>query len=117
MATSQDFVNWVCSEGLVPQFLMYAIMAEGDGIRDFGRGSTHTTIYFPEVKAFHICLPPVEEQQEIVSRISKLLPIAEAIECRIVVAVARSEETPHAFLAKAFRGELVETEPEVAQLR
>jgi type I restriction enzyme S subunit len=30
MATSQDFVNWVCSETISPEFLMYALMAEGE---------------------------------------------------------------------------------------
>jgi len=29
MTTSQDFVNWVCSDALNPEFLMFAIMAEG----------------------------------------------------------------------------------------
>jgi len=58
MATSQDFVTWSCSTCLDPDFLMKALLAEGDDIRRFGEGSTHTTIYFPEVKAFHaLCRP------------------------------------------------------------
>ena len=52
MATSQDFVTWSCTPALQPEYLMYALMAEGKGIRRFGRGSTHTTIYFPELRAF-----------------------------------------------------------------
>ena len=28
-------------------------------------GTTHQTIYFPEVKAFHVCLPSLKEQQKI----------------------------------------------------
>jgi restriction endonuclease S subunit len=73
MATSQDFVNWVCSEALEPQFLMYALMAEGSHIRNFGKGTTHTTIYFPEVLAFHLCLPPIAEQHRIVAKLEALL--------------------------------------------
>jgi type I restriction enzyme S subunit len=72
MATSQDFVNWVCSEALRPEFLMYALMAEKDSLRKFGKGTTHTTIYFPEVKALNICLPPQNEQKRIVSKIEEL---------------------------------------------
>lgn len=73
MATSQDFVTWTCSEALDPDYLKNALLAEGDEIRRFGEGSTHTTIYFPEVKAFHIDLPPVEEQRRIVLKTDSLL--------------------------------------------
>lgn len=114
MATSQDFVNWVCSKAVVPEFLMYALMAEGEGIRRFGRGTTHTTIYFPEVKALHICLPPVGEQQEIVRRVRSLLKLAEPIDRRVAAATARTDKLTQTVLAKAFRGELVATEAELA---
>lgn len=73
MATSQDFVNWVCSEALDPRFLMYALMAEGDHLLNFGKGTTHTTIYFPEALAFHLCLPPLAEQRRIVETVSLVL--------------------------------------------
>jgi len=66
MATSQDFVNWVCSEQLDPRFLQYLLIAEGNDIVRFASGSVHQTIYFPEAKAFHICHPPLSEQRRIV---------------------------------------------------
>jgi type I restriction enzyme S subunit len=66
MATSQDFVNWVCSEQLNPDFLKYLLIAEGKDILRFASGSVHQTIYFPEVKAFHICYPSLPEQDRIV---------------------------------------------------
>ncbi len=67
MATSQDFVNWVCSERLHPEFLQYLFIAEGkEGLHRFSSGAVHQTIYFPEAKAFHICYPPLGEQQRIV---------------------------------------------------
>jgi type I restriction enzyme, S subunit len=106
MATSQDFVNWVCSEALLPKFLMYALMAEGEGIRKFGRGTTHTTIYYPEVKALHICLPPIEEQREIVHRIETLFERADQIEQQVVAATKRTEALTQAVLGKAFAGKL-----------
>jgi len=31
----------------------------------FASGTTHQTIYYPEVKAFHVCLPAIEEQRAI----------------------------------------------------
>jgi type I restriction enzyme S subunit len=66
MATSQDFVNWVCSAKLDPRFLQYVFLAEGENILRFASGSVHQTIYFPEAKAFHVCYPPLSEQQRIV---------------------------------------------------
>jgi type I restriction enzyme S subunit len=67
MATSQDFVNWICSNDLEPDFLKYLFIAEGDDILRFASGAVHQTIYFPEAKAFHICHPQVAEQRRIVS--------------------------------------------------
>jgi len=65
MATSQDFVNWVCSENLDYRFLKYVFLAERRAFLRFASGTTHQTIYFPEAKAFHVCLPPIPEQRAI----------------------------------------------------
>ena len=65
MATSQDFVNWVCSEAIDYRFLKYVLLAEREAFLRFASGTTHQTIYFPEVKAFHVCLPPIDEQRAI----------------------------------------------------
>jgi type I restriction enzyme, S subunit len=59
MATSQDFVNWVCGDELEPDFLKHLLLAEGEDLLRFASGAVHQTIYFPEVKAFH-----VPDQQE-----------------------------------------------------
>ncbi|HEU4653136.1 MAG TPA: restriction endonuclease subunit S [Steroidobacteraceae bacterium] len=67
MATSQDFVNWVCSGDLDPEFLQYLFIAEGDDLLRFASGAVHQTIYFPEAKAFHICHPGIPEQRRIVA--------------------------------------------------
>lgn len=73
MATSQDFVNWVCSNGLVPDFLKYLFLAEGrEGLLRYASGSVHQTIYFPEAKAFHICHPSPDEQRKIVKQCDAL---------------------------------------------
>lgn len=66
MATSQDFVNWVCDpDKLDYRFLKYILLGERNSFGRFAHGTTHQTIYFPEVKAFHVCAPEVEEQQAI----------------------------------------------------
>jgi type I restriction enzyme S subunit len=72
MATSQDFVNWVCSEAIDHRFLKYVLVAERNAFLRFASGTTHQTIYFPEVKAFHICLPPIDEQRSIAGILTAL---------------------------------------------
>lgn len=73
MATSQDFVNWVCSGRIDPEFLKYLFLAEGRGLLRFASGAVHQTIYFPEAKAFHVCSPPIHEQRRIVGILDKTL--------------------------------------------
>lgn len=70
MATSQDFVNWVCSERIDFRFLKYVLLSEHETFLSFASGTTHQTIYFPEVKAFHVCLPPLDVQHRIVTILS-----------------------------------------------
>jgi type I restriction enzyme S subunit len=60
-------------------------------------------------------LPPMPEQAEIVRQVDALFALADAIERRVAVATARAEKLPQAILAKAFAGELVPTEAELAR--
>ncbi|MEO8034765.1 MAG: restriction endonuclease subunit S, partial [Acidobacteriota bacterium] len=46
MATSQDFVNWVCDPDLLDfRYLKYALLAERTSYSRFAHGTTHQTIY------------------------------------------------------------------------
>lgn len=72
MSTSQDFANWVCSENIDYRFLKFALLAERESFARFSYGSTHQTIYYPELKAFHICLPPIAEQKRIANALQAL---------------------------------------------
>lgn len=72
MATSQDFANWICSPDLDYRYLKYALIAEGDALLNFASGSVHQTIYFPELKSFHIAAPERPEQSAIADILSAL---------------------------------------------
>ncbi|MDX9806501.1 MAG: restriction endonuclease subunit S [bacterium] len=63
------------------------------------------------VKAFPVPLPPIEEQHEIVRRVEKLFAIANSLEEKYKTAIARVEKIEQSVLAKAFRGELVDPDP------
>ena len=73
MATSQDFVNWVCGPGLQPLFLMYLLRASRVAIRGLSSGAIHKTVYVPTVKAFQVCIPDVAEQKGIADEVRKRL--------------------------------------------
>ncbi len=65
MATSQDFVNWVCGPEMNHRYLKYLFLAEQESLRRFAHGTTHQTIYFPEVKAFYVLLPTRRVQERV----------------------------------------------------
>ncbi|HYR88443.1 MAG TPA: restriction endonuclease subunit S [Terriglobia bacterium] len=68
-----------------------------------------------KVATLPIALAPLEEQHEIVRRVEALFKLADMIEKRVEAATKRADKLTHAILAKAFRGELVPTEAELAR--
>lgn len=63
MATSQDFVNWVCGDRLDPVFLMTALLVSRNRLRSLSTGSTHKTIYLRVAEKFRVLVPPMELQR------------------------------------------------------
>ncbi|MHB1865541.1 MAG: restriction endonuclease subunit S [Candidatus Saccharimonadales bacterium] len=68
-----------------------------------------------EVRALHLSLPPLKEQEEIVRRVNGLFALADKIETRYKTVQQQVDRLPQSILAKAFRGELVPTEAELAE--
>ena len=66
MATTQDFANWVCSERLDPKFLLHVFRGMTGEFARLMMGSTHNTIYMPDIQSLRIALPPPKEQRAIV---------------------------------------------------
>jgi type I restriction enzyme S subunit len=107
MATSQDFVNWVCSPILIPDFLKYLFLAEGrEGLLRFSSGAVHQTIYFPEAKAFHICYPNTGEQSRIVRQCDGLATETQHLESIYQQKLAALEALKKSLLNEAFTGKL-----------
>lgn len=70
MATSQDFATWTCGARLDPYYLLWCLRAmRSDLLGRLAMGSTHKTIYVPDLQSVRIPLPPVDEQRGIVERI------------------------------------------------
>lgn len=68
-----------------------------------------------EVGALRICVPSLDEQQAAVKEVGRLFALADTIERRVQAATARADKLPQAILSKAFAGELVPTEAELAR--
>ncbi|SDI06100.1 type I restriction enzyme, S subunit [Pseudomonas benzenivorans] len=66
MATTQDFANWVCGDKLIPEFLLFVLRSMEGEFRRLMMGSTHNTIYMPDIQAFRFVLPSLEEQRQII---------------------------------------------------
>ncbi|MEU4008091.1 restriction endonuclease subunit S [Streptomyces pseudogriseolus] len=72
MATSQDFINWVCGPEISSRYLHYILLMEQESVRRFAHGTTHQTVYFPEAKAFHVCIPDRAGQERVVAVLGAL---------------------------------------------
>lgn len=79
MATSQDFVNWIPTRAVASDWLRIIFSADREGLRKFGKGSVHKTIYFPEWLSMHIALPPPAEQKRIALEVERILSLVERV--------------------------------------
>jgi type I restriction enzyme S subunit len=103
MATSQDFCNWVCDpERLDPEFLMYALMASQEHLRELGSGAVHKTIYMPTIKSFHVCAPAIDEQRRIARTLHQRLAVTEELTAGLRARLAEIELLPQRLLAATF---------------
>ncbi|WP_333733128.1 restriction endonuclease subunit S [Streptomyces sp. IBSBF 3010] len=72
MATSQDFVTWTCGPLLNPYFLLWCLRAmRPDLLGRLAMGSTHKTIYVPDLQMLRVPLPPLAEQTKVVESIRR----------------------------------------------
>jgi type I restriction enzyme S subunit len=72
MATSQDFVTWTCGPQLDKFYLLWCLRAmRTDFLGRLAMGSTHKTIYVPDLQMVRIPLPPLKEQNQIIKEIRR----------------------------------------------
>ena len=108
MATNQGFVNWICSNLLEPRFLQSLFLAERRFLYSIAEGSAHKTIYFPEVKAFNIALPPLAEQQRIVAKLDSLFSHLDNVKIHLSNIPQLIKKFRQTILTQAVTGKLTE---------
>ncbi len=104
-------------DAILPQYLCYFMQGQfwQDQLRSVMEQTTRNQVSVTKQVEFQVVLPPVEEQQEIIRHVKALFALADKIESRVQAATVRVEKIMQAILAKAFRGELVPTEAELAR--
>jgi len=104
-------------EVILPEYLCFFMQGQfwQDQLRSVMEQTTRNQVSVTKQVEFMVILPPLPEQHEIVRRVDALFALADRIETRVAAATARVEKITQAVLVKAFRGELVPTEAELAR--
>lgn len=99
-----EYLNFSLNE---QSFREYCMRVKSDGV-------SQSNINAKKLAAYEMPHPPLDEQQEIVRRVNDLFALAGSIEQRVAEATRRAETMMQSILARAFRGELVPTEADLA---
>ena len=97
--------------GIEPFFILYLMRAYEDVLAGKGTGTTFNAITGDQLKTFEIPLPPLPEQQAIVSEVEFRLSVADEVEETITAELKRAEQLRQSILKKAFSGKLVPQDP------
>ena len=107
MATSQDYVTWTCGPRLRPRFLLLCLRAmRQDLLGRLAMGSTHQTIYVPDIQSIRIPLPPLEEQDQLVEWVWQRLRRIDAATDAIRRQIDLLKERRQALITAAVTGQL-----------
>jgi type I restriction enzyme S subunit len=106
MATTQDFINWVCGPLLKPEFLLYVLRGMRAEFDRLMMGSTHQTIYMPDVAKLTMALPPLAEQEAIVEFIEQEAAKLGALKAEAKRAITLLRERRAALVAAVVSGRI-----------
>jgi len=106
------------ADKVLPTFFCYLFNGSPDILSQIAHlraGSTREFLNQTILKSLDFVIPPISDQREIVRRVEKLFKWADDVEKQVEAATKRVDKLTQAILAKAFRGELVPTEAELAR--
>ena len=106
MATSQDFVNWVCGPELDPAFLMHLFLYSREYFVSLASGAIHKTVYMPTVDQLRVLIPEVAKQKQIATRLFEQITYTERLRTDLEIQIVEINALPAALLRRAFRGEI-----------
>jgi type I restriction enzyme S subunit len=101
-------------EFCVTEFVEFFVRTAREDLSQFAPATAQKNINIGILGEVAVPLPPLDEQREIVRRVETLFTLANEIEARVRAATMQTERLPQAILGRAFRGELVPTEAQLA---
>lgn len=105
MATSQDFVNWVCGPDVSPRLLLHGLRASRSQLVAQASGAVHKTLYMPALKDFTVCLPAAPSTQAtLAAQIDARLADSATLVTAARAELAAIEALPAAALRRVFGG-------------
>jgi type I restriction enzyme S subunit len=118
--------GWLCGTGSLfvrpksdinPEFLFLVLRSPETKVflESESKGTTMSNLNLEILGRVPVFLSSFTEQKEIVSRVHKMFALADRIEARFEEGRKRVDSITQAILSKAFRGELVPTEFELAK--
>ena len=111
MATTQDFANWICGPRLQPEFLLYVLRAMDGEFRRLMMGSTHNTIYMPDIKSLRFALPSRDQQIAIVKHVRKMTQEFDTLTAEAQRAIDFLQERRTALISAAVTGQIDVRQP------
>ncbi|HIF9343065.1 TPA: restriction endonuclease subunit S [Photobacterium damselae] len=103
----------VMDEFLVNSYLVYVLQSPElqKRIEESSKSTAQSNLFLGPIKELEIPLPSISEQKEIVRLVDQYFAFADTIEAQVKKAQTRVNNLTQSILAKAFRGELVEQDP------
>ena len=110
-------VGKISSDWLSRKYLMYFLQSEIGihRILDNSKATAQPSLSMKAIRQVLLSIPPLPEQHEIVRRVDAVFALADSIEAKVAAAREKTEKLRQSILAKAFSGELVPTEAELAR--
>ena len=108
-------IKWRSTGEVLPEYALYWLLSphgRSELVQVAKSSAGLYTLSLSKISAIPISVPPPAEQKEIVRRADELLAFADHLEAHLRRADSRVRTLVPAFLAKAFRGELVPQDPD-----
>lgn len=105
---NQQLHAFLPSELVLPEYLMYYFKTQESLMNKLSSSTTIAYINKTKANSILVNVPPLKEQEEIISRVESLFAKADAIEQQYKSIKEKIDNLPQALLHKAFKGELTE---------